>query len=101
MAIESHARGKRAWPERRNYRLYIPSAEPVEQGPWTQPKKVSDAGERRLLAFALRYQGRRRVNNVDEIMAEIVAKRLAAHLERAGFVVMQRPAIGGAALARV
>ena len=45
--------------------------------------------------FALRYQGRRRVHNADEIMAEIVAKRLVEHLERAGFVVMKRPAIGG------
>ena len=53
------------------------------------------------LAFALRYQGRKRVHNADEIMAEIVARRLLAHLERAGFVVMKRPAeIGGAALGR-
>ncbi len=53
------------------------------------------------LAFALRYQGRKRVHNADEIMAEIVAKRLADHLERAGFVVMKRPAdIGTAALGR-
>ena len=34
-------------------------------------------------------------------MAEIVAKRLVEHLERAGFVVMKRPArVGGAALGR-
>ncbi len=53
------------------------------------------------LAFALRYQGRKRVHNADEIMAEIVAKRLADHLERAGFVVMKRPAeVGAAALGR-
>jgi hypothetical protein len=39
------------------------------------------------LAFALRFQGRKRVHNADEIMAEIVAKRLVEHLERAGFVV--------------
>ena len=31
------------------------------------------------LAFALRYQGRKRVHNADEIMAEIVAKRLVEH----------------------
>ena len=42
------------------------------------------------LAFALRYHGRKRVHNADEIMAEVVAKRLVEHLERAGFVVMQR-----------
>ncbi len=53
------------------------------------------------LAFALRYHGRKRVHNADEITAEIVAKRLADHLERAGFVVMKRPAeVGAAALGR-
>ena len=35
--------------------------------------------------------GRKRVHNADEIMAEIVAKRLVEHLERAGFVVMKKP----------
>ncbi len=53
------------------------------------------------LAYALRYQGRKRVHNADEIMAEIVAKRLVEHLERAGFFVMKPPAeIGAAALGR-
>jgi hypothetical protein len=34
-------------------------------------------------------------------MAEIVAKRVVAHLEHAGFVVMKRPArIGGATSGR-
>ena len=51
-------------------------------------------------AFALRFQGRKRVHN-DKIMAEIVAKRLVEHLERAGFVVLKRPTdVGGAALGR-
>jgi hypothetical protein len=49
------------------------------------------------LAFALRYAGRKRVHNADELMAEIVAKRLVEHLQRAGFVVMKRPPIGGGA----
>ena len=53
------------------------------------------------LAFALRFQGRKRVHNADEIMAEIVAKRIVEHLERAGFVVMKRPTdVGAAALGR-
>ena len=53
------------------------------------------------LAFALRFQSRKRVHNADEIMAEIVARRLVEHLERAGFVIMKRPAeIGAAALGR-
>jgi hypothetical protein len=55
------------------------------------PEDVADA-----LAFALRFQGRKRVHNADEIMSAIVAKRLVEHLERSGFVVMKRPPIGGA-----
>ena len=47
------------------------------------------------LAFALRLAGRKRVDNADEIMAWIVAKRLVDHLKGAGFVVMKRPLIGG------
>jgi len=49
------------------------------------------------LAFALRLQGRKRVHNADEIMAEIVARRMVEHLGRSGFVVMKKPPIGGAA----
>jgi hypothetical protein len=49
------------------------------------------------LAFALRYQGRKRVHNADEIMAEIVGRRLVQHLERAAFVVMKRRDRDGAA----
>ena len=45
----------------------------------------------------LRFQGRKRVNNADKLMSAMVAKRLVEHLERAGFVVMKRPAIGGGA----
>jgi hypothetical protein len=47
------------------------------------------------LAFALRFEGRKRVHNADELMSEIVAKRLVEHLERSGFVVMKRPPLGG------
>jgi hypothetical protein len=53
------------------------------------------------LAFALRYERRKRVHDADEIMSEIVAKRLVEHLERADFVVMKKPPIrSGAALGR-
>ena len=41
------------------------------------PSDLTDA-----IAYALRFQGRKRVHNADEIMAEIVAKRLVEHLER-------------------
>jgi hypothetical protein len=47
------------------------------------------------LAFALRFDGRKRKHDAAEIMARIVAKRLVEHLERSGFVVMKRPPIGG------
>ena len=49
------------------------------------------------LAFALRYSGRKRVNDSSEMMSAIVARRLVEHLERSGFVVMQRPPVSGAA----
>jgi len=43
------------------------------------------------LAFALRYDGRKRVHHADSMMARIAADRLVRHLERSGFVVMKRP----------
>ena len=52
-----------------------------------------------MRAYAQRFHGCKRVHNADEIMPEIVTKRLMTHLERAGFVAMMRPPeIGGAAL---
>jgi hypothetical protein len=60
----------------------------------TDPTDLANA-----LAFALRFQGRKRFHNADEIMAEIVAKRLVDHLERAGFVIMKKPpALGHSAI---
>ena len=53
-------------------------------------EEIADA-----IAFALRYSGRKRVHDASEMMSLIVAKRLVAHLERSGFVVMKRPPIGG------
>ena len=58
------------------------------------PASPEDLAE--ALAFALRFSARKRVHNADEIMAAIVAKRLAEYLERAGFVVMKRPPLDGA-----
>ena len=43
------------------------------------------------LAFGLRFQGRKRVHQGDELMANITAERLIRHLERSGFVVMKKP----------
>ncbi len=70
--------------------------QPPENLAPADPRDLADA-----LAFALRFQGRKRVHNADEIMAEIVARHLVEHLESAGFVVMKRPPeIGAAALGR-
>jgi hypothetical protein len=42
-----------------------------------------------ILDLALRFQGRKRVHNVDVLMSAIVAKRPVEHLERSGFTVMK------------
>ena len=60
------------------------------------PDDLADA-----LAFALRFDGRKRKHDAGEIMAAIVARRLVDHLERAGFVVMKKPpAVGASTLGR-
>jgi hypothetical protein len=50
------------------------------------PAEVADA-----LAYALWYDGSRRVHHIDDVMARITAERLIRHLEQAGFVLMQAP----------
>ncbi len=62
------------------------------------PASADDLAD--ALPFALRFQGRKRNHSADEIMAEIGAKRLVEHLERAGFVVKRPPEIGAAGLGR-
>ena len=47
------------------------------------------------LAFALQFEGRKRVRQADSLMAEITADRLVRHLERSGFVVMKKPPAPG------
>jgi hypothetical protein len=47
------------------------------------------------LAFALRFERRKRVHNADELMSEIGAKRLVENLGRAGFVAMKKPPAAG------
>lgn len=44
------------------------------------------------IAFALRYEGRKRVTHADDMMARITADRLMRHLEGSGFVVMKQGA---------
>jgi hypothetical protein len=55
-----------------------------------EPRDLADA-----IAFALRFEGRKRVHTADEYMAAIAAERVVRHLERAGFVVMKKPPLGG------
>jgi len=55
------------------------------------PDDLADA-----LAFALRFDGRKRKHDAAKMMARIVARRLVEHLGRSGFVIMKRPGIGGA-----
>jgi len=47
--------------------------------------EVADA-----LAYALRYDGKRRVHHADDAMARITAERLIRHLEQAGFALMRK-----------
>ena len=43
------------------------------------------------LAFALRYEGRKRVRHADDMMARITAERLVRHLRGSGFTVVRDP----------
>jgi hypothetical protein len=45
----------------------------------------------------VQFDGRKRMHRADETMARIVAEQLVEALERAGFVVMQRPPMAGGA----
>jgi hypothetical protein len=63
------------------------------------PASAADLAD--AIAFALRFSGRKRVHGADDIMANIAAERVVAHLDCAGFVIMRKPpGIGAAALAR-
>ena len=54
-----------------------------------RPAELEDV--KQSLAFALRYNGRKRIDTAGEFMAKITAERLVEHLERSNFVVMQKP----------
>ncbi len=43
------------------------------------------------LSFALQFEGRKRIYHAADLMAQITAEKLVAHLERSGFVVMRKP----------
>ena len=46
---------------------------------------------KQTLAFALSFDGRKRVHSANEFMANITADRLMDHLASSGFVVMKKP----------
>ena len=69
--------------------------DPSELPTPASPEDLADA-----LASAPRYQGWKRMRNADEIMAEIVGRRLVACLERAGVVVRLPLELGAPALRR-
>ncbi len=50
------------------------------------PEEIAES-----IAFALRYEGRKRVTHADDMMARITADRLVRHLQGSGFVLMKQP----------
>jgi len=56
-------------------------------------KPASSEGIVESLAFALRFSGRKRVDDADDAMARIVAERLFEQLAMSGLVVMKRPPV--------
>ncbi len=61
----------------------------MTQNPSLRPATADELAQ--TLAFALRFEGRKRVHYADEMMAKITAQHLIAHLERSGYVVMKKP----------
>jgi hypothetical protein len=64
----------------------------------TEPQAIAEpavVGEQRprssSIAFAIRYDGRKRVHHADGMMARIPADRLVRPLEASGFVLMKGP----------
>jgi hypothetical protein len=56
-------------------------------------KAVVESVRRQVVLF----RGRKRVHCADDIMANIAAERVVAHLDSAGFVMMRKPPSVGAA----
>ena len=54
-------------------------------------RPVSDEEVQHDLAFALRYRGRKRVHEAEDVMARITAERLTEHLRRCGYVLAKKP----------
>ena len=65
----------------------------TEPDPKLTPATPEDLAE--SLAFPLRFEGRKSQHDSDRLNADIVAKRLVRYLDKAGYVVMKKPPLGG------
>ena len=61
----------------------------IENEAGLRPATADEIAE--SLSFSLRYAGRKRVHDIDEIMSRITAERLVKHLEVSGFVILRKP----------
>jgi hypothetical protein len=58
------------------------------------PADPSDLAQ--AIAFALRFNRRKRYHEGDKLMADLTADHIVRHLDLAGYVVMKKPrALGG------
>jgi hypothetical protein len=55
-----------------------------------EPDDLADS-----LSFGLRHEGRKSQHDSDKLNADIVAQRLVRHVDRARYVVMKKPPLGG------
>jgi hypothetical protein len=55
-----------------------------------EPDDLTDS-----LSSALRFEGRKSKHDSDRLNADIVAERLVRYLDKAGYVVMKKPPLGG------
>jgi hypothetical protein len=61
----------------------------MPETPHLRPATPDEIAE--SLSFALRFNGRKRVHDADDMMARITAERLVRHLTASGFVLMKEP----------
>jgi hypothetical protein len=64
--------------------------EPEQKLTPAQPDDLADT-----LSFALRHEGRKSQHDSDKLNADIVAQRLVRYVDKAGYVVMKKPPLGG------
>jgi hypothetical protein len=65
----------------------------TEPDPKLTPATPDDLAD--SLSFALRFEGRKSQHDSDRLNADTVATRLLRYLDKAGYVVMKKPPLGG------